>query len=65
MCSPRSQYVHKKRMADPSDHQGTLLRVNREELYEQVWSEPMLKVAARFAVFASEQAAEAHYMPVA
>lgn len=43
-------------MTEPSDHQGTLLPVTREELYEQVWSEPMLKVAARFGVSSSYMA---------
>ncbi len=47
-------------MAESSDHQDasqdTLLPVTREKLYEQVWSEPMLKVAARFGVSSSYMA---------
>lgn len=42
--------------AELPHHQDTLLPLTREKLYEQVWSEPMLKVAARFGVSSSYMA---------
>lgn len=42
--------------AELAHHQDTLLPLTREKLYEQVWSEPMLKVAARFGVSSSYMA---------